>query len=904
MKKFLLAFCLIIFASVNVLADDDGLLAFPGAEGFGRYATGGRGGTIYHVTNINDSGSGSLRDAVSASNRIIVFDVSGVIYLKSGLEVKGNNTILGQTAPGEGIQVYGDRTTFSGASNLIVRYMRFRMGKDGTSDKDACGVANGTNMIFDHLSVLWGQDETFSINSDGKGDLGSITIQNTIIGQGLQTHSAGGLIQTDGGVTLYRNLYIENSTRNPKVKGLNQYVNNVVYNWGDGGCYIMGDTEGDSWADIENNYFMNGPWNNAAKPFTRGTPTFRYWGPNNYYDGDKDGIVSGYLLSQEETSGAQSDGQCSTWVEGLDALNADIESYNASNGTSIQSIIPISNKLTAEEALYWILDSVGPVLPARDEVDQYLIDELSSFGTSGTKNGIATEKSLSHGGTGTLSGGVKPLDSDGDGIPDEWEIANGLDPYDASDAAAIAANGYANIENYSFSIVKAYPYIKVPKNLTVEQGINTLTLSWDLNGNTTDGFIIEISTDGTTYTEVTRLEAGTTSYEITGLERDTEYWVRLYAYNEEEGLVSDNVDVDTRTIDEATVPKVSVNPTPEDGETVGIAGGVTFKWENTTLEFGGDITYTLYLGTDASSLTEMASGIKTTEYYIETLESNVTYYWRVDATNDLGTTEGTVWSFESKAGGNLFTANFYTLPEEWYAKYGNITGNTDLFNGANAKATFGDMVIGSGSNSIRVVAMAEANNASSTSEDYGPATEQDAGASDRCVQFYTTSTGGYLTTPQVQGPCEVVFYLGNPDKTSKTVKLSTVIGSTTTEVADLVLGDKKRIYKFTYNFEGTDKVAFRVDNNAMKFNINDIIIDSTQSSGISSTTVENNPAKFSVNGNTVTVTNVQPGSPIIAYDMVGRVERSITATDGSATMTLPSGFHVIAAPGSAIKVIF
>ena len=137
-------------SAVTVSAQEQ-LLAFPGAEGFGRYTTGGRGGEIYHVTNLNDSGTGSLRDAVSKENRIIVFDVSGTITLKSPLVFKGNNTVLGQTAPGEGIQVYGDRVSFSGANNLIVRYIRFRMGVNGTNGADACGVANGTDMIFDHL---------------------------------------------------------------------------------------------------------------------------------------------------------------------------------------------------------------------------------------------------------------------------------------------------------------------------------------------------------------------------------------------------------------------------------------------------------------------------------------------------------------------------------------------------------------------------------------------------------------------------------------------------------------------------------------------------------------------------------------------------------------------------------
>ncbi len=495
------------------------ILAFPGAEGFGKYTLGARAVAnpeVYHVTNLNDSGAGSLRDAVSQSGRIVVFDVCGTINLKSTLIFKGNNTILGQTAPGEGIQVYGNRVSFSGASNLIVRHMRFRMGTNGDSGKDAAGIANGHDMIFDHLSVLWGRDENFSINPDSKGDIYNITIQNSIIGQGLQSHSCGGLLQTDGGVTIYRNLYIENKTRNPKVKGLNQYVNNVVYNWGNGGCYIMGETESASWAHIENNYFMRGPWKSAAAPFIRGTEAFHIYAAGNYYDDNLDGVLNGKLMPIDDCRGWMRNrpviinGQETTvdWgstpVESLDALNKtvihevihgttdgkmDYDIIKSENYRSITRPIPvIDNMMTAEEAYKWIIDNVGPVLPARDEVDKYIIDELTSYGIIGTENGISAEAQLPHKGTGVLSGGVKPLDTDGDGIPDEWEIKNGLNPNDASDAVAIAANGYTNIENFANGITEAFPYIKKPVKfaLTGDPNKTSGSFTWDTNGNETE----------------------------------------------------------------------------------------------------------------------------------------------------------------------------------------------------------------------------------------------------------------------------------------------------------------------------------------------------------------------------------------------------------------------------------
>ena len=150
-----------MLGSVNMSAQQ---LAFPEAQGWGRFATGGRTGKVYHVTNLNDSGTGSLRDAVSQPNRIVVFDVGGVIRINTRIVFAKNLYVAGQTAPGEGVTVYGDGVSFSGADNIIVRYMRFRMGAGGTKDKDCAGIANGQNMIFDHCSFAWGQDENFSIN--------------------------------------------------------------------------------------------------------------------------------------------------------------------------------------------------------------------------------------------------------------------------------------------------------------------------------------------------------------------------------------------------------------------------------------------------------------------------------------------------------------------------------------------------------------------------------------------------------------------------------------------------------------------------------------------------------------------------------------------------------------------
>ena len=371
--------------------------------------------------------------------------------------LKSNQTILGHTAPGDGIVLYNGRVSASGAQNLIVRYLRIRMGAAYPSDLDACAMANGANMIFDHCSMTWGKDECFSINPDGKGTAPkNITIQNSIIGQGLQNHSCGGLMQTDisNGCTIFRNLYIDNKTRNPKVKGLNQFVNNVVYNWGSGAAYNMGgDSSGKSETTIENNYFIVGPCNNwqnveiapkvyeaqqvpmnPARPFTGGNSDFRSYCKGNYYDYDKDGSLNGIEIT--EVNWSQYCSGSPTLLEARSDLHPIIRSQKS-----------------AQEAYEWVVEKVGAYLPVRDEVDKYLIDELTSLGGKGTI--IQDERKTEQfplGGPGTINAAQKPLDSDNDGMPDAFEDAWGLDKYDPTDAVKEAKNGYLNIENYALSL--------------------------------------------------------------------------------------------------------------------------------------------------------------------------------------------------------------------------------------------------------------------------------------------------------------------------------------------------------------------------------------------------------------------------------------------------------------------
>lgn len=395
--------------------------AFPGAEGFGAQATGGRGGAVYVVTNLNDSGPGSFRDAVSVSNRTIVFAVGGIIRINSPIAAKSNLTIAGQTAPGEGITIYGNHISFSGANNTIARYIRFREGIVGDSGSDAVGIASGDMMIFDHVSASWGRDETFSVS----GTPSNITLQDCLIGQGLLLHSAGGLMQTSGGVSVFRCFYADNWMRNPKVKGVHDFTNNVVYNWGSGGGYIMGgDSAGQTYANIINNYFIDGP-NTVGGAFKTGNLNFHAYANNNLEDNNRDGVLNGVVVSP------------------LDFTTADLVSTRFPYPA-------VARLLTPEQAYQHIITYAGASLH-RDRVDALMIQELTSLGTNGAQ--ITNENQV--GGPGPVAGGLAPVDTDGDGMPDWWEQAAGLNPLVADNNGDANGDGYTNLENYINAIAVA-----------------------------------------------------------------------------------------------------------------------------------------------------------------------------------------------------------------------------------------------------------------------------------------------------------------------------------------------------------------------------------------------------------------------------------------------------------------
>ncbi len=531
-RVLLLLFVTCLLSAVTSIASAQ-QLAFPGAQGWGRFATGGRAGSVYHVTNLNDTGKGSLRDAVSQPNRIVVFDVAGVIKISSRIVFAHNLYVAGQTAPGEGITVYGDGVSFSGANHIIVRYMRFRMGQNGSSGKDCAGIANGQNMIFDHCSFAWGLDETFSINPDGKGlTPENITLQNCIVGQGLMTHSAGGLMQTNY-VSLIGNFLCDNNTRNFKVKGINQYANNMVYNWSNGAYIMGGDSEGKSYVNIQSNLFINGPAKGGAA-FTGGNADFHCYGVDNWQDNDMNGLFNPF----------------------------EITDYNAATREAQPYDYPALELNPGRTLLETNLPTVGASLPYRDPVDCYMVDEVLSYGKQGAL--ISNEEALVYGAPSTwkVFAGVKRADTDSDGMPDAWEQANGTDPA-KDDAMTIAANGYANIENYinSITVQDRDHFLRTPVGLELTSATTTtLKLSWRDYTFEEEGFAVEMK-QGDSFVEVGRTKANATTYTLTGLEPGTKYVVRVRAFAADQTSDYTNVvEMSTRPVEVGVIDIDSYQP--------------------------------------------------------------------------------------------------------------------------------------------------------------------------------------------------------------------------------------------------------------------------------------------------------------------------------------------------------
>lgn len=453
------------------------ILAFPGAEGGGRYSFGGRGGKVYVVTNLNDNGPGSLRWACEQGGaRIIVFNVAGIIRLQTPLIIRAPYiTIAGQTAPGDGVCVAGE-SVWINTHDVIIRYMRFRRGETWVGRRDdAIGGNPVGNIIIDHVSASWGLDENMSMyrhmynDSTGKiedkfGTV-NITIQNSIFSEALDTwnHAFGSTLGGEN-CTFMRNLWAGNAGRNPSIgwNGVFNFANNVIFNWVhrsiDGGDYR-------AQYNIINNYFKPGPAtpkNNVGhrilKPESgRSKLKERYYG-RAYVNGN---VMEGFPAITKDN-----------WNGGVQVEEeADAGKYLASMKWPKPLTMPAITILSAEEAKTYVLANAGATLPKRDAVDSRIVKQVTTGKVEVDPNVKPPETQFKHrrlpidsykigiitdpaqvGGYPEYKG--KPYtDTDNDGMPDAYEVKAGLNPKNAADAAKIAKNGYSNIENYLNSVV-------------------------------------------------------------------------------------------------------------------------------------------------------------------------------------------------------------------------------------------------------------------------------------------------------------------------------------------------------------------------------------------------------------------------------------------------------------------
>ena len=454
----------VLFAPISCKAQKSEVLAFPTAEGYGKYTVGGRGGVVYEVTNLNDSGEGSLRAAIEAKGpRTVVFRVSGTIDLKSALNIRDPYiTIAGQTAPGDGICIKRYPLNIN-ADEVIIRYIRVRLGNESGRSDDAIASRYHKNIILDHVSVSWSIDEALSIYH-----CENVTIQWCMITESLfnsnhvkGSHGFGGIWGSNYS-TYHHNLIAHHSSRNPRWasgSGYNDYRNNVLYNWGYNSSYggekhQNGNPKfSDITVNMVNNYYKPGPATATGKV------SYRIVNPGSR-SGEEDfgkWYVSGNVIEGNKEVSANN------WAGGV----------QPSGGDKYLSLIKLEspwpamkiNEQTPYEAYKAVLENAGCTRPVRDVVDARIIDEVRNgyatyAGKSYQKKGDA---SLAHksgiidsqdevGGWPELKSLPAPADSDHDGMPDAWEKKNGLNPHDASDRNGVAENGYTNLENYLNSL--------------------------------------------------------------------------------------------------------------------------------------------------------------------------------------------------------------------------------------------------------------------------------------------------------------------------------------------------------------------------------------------------------------------------------------------------------------------
>ncbi|QEK53056.1 pectate lyase [Pedobacter aquae] len=435
--------------------------AFPGAEGAGKNTTGGRGGRVIKVTNLNDSGTGSLRAAVEASGpRIIIFEVSGNIKLRSRLQIRnGDVTIAGQTAPGDGICLQDYETNIT-ANNVIIRYLRFRLGDTNvaTIESDAIWGREFENVIIDHCSMSWSIDETASFYHNRNFTLQWCFITESMNNSGHEkgAHGYGG-IWGGSPATFHHNLLAHHTNRNPRFDGglrggtgtgkfgvdRVDYRNNVVYNWS--GNSTTGGENGEY--NIVNNYYKYGP----ATPSNRRNRIVEIWRDNTLGRGYGIFHVAGNFVFENPTITADN------WNGGVNFQSGSGITRTLAERTTPFAIINIPAH-TAEQAFEAVLTYGGASL-TRDAIDTRIVGEVrngtATFSGSVSRLAGIIDKQSDVGGWPFLTQTAVLTDTDGDGMPDNWEIARKIDHTRANANNRDLSTGYDNIEVYINSIVSS-----------------------------------------------------------------------------------------------------------------------------------------------------------------------------------------------------------------------------------------------------------------------------------------------------------------------------------------------------------------------------------------------------------------------------------------------------------------
>lgn len=413
-------------------------LAFPGAEGFGRYASGGRGGKVLIVSNLNDEGEGSLRNALREDfPRIVVFTVSGTIELESPLDINnGNVTIAGQSAPGDGITLKNFPLKVKG-DNVIIRYIRSRLGDERGVQDDAISATGNRNLIIDHCSFSWSTDESASFYDNELA-----TIQYCIISESLNSsvhakgeHGYGGIW---GGkkASFHHNLFAHHNSRNPRFHGaryhkkpkeeIADFRNNVIYNWRDNNSY--GGEEGNY--NVINNTYKPGP-----ATMSKNDKILDPYKPYGYFYLDGNILLGDKEVSKDNYLGVNGGKKIVDQI----TLDKPLE------------VAPVTTQ-SAEKSYEIVLKEAGASYK-RDKVDDRVIKEVSEGIATYGKNGII-DTPTDVGGWPELKSGRIQKDTDLDGMPDRWEREKGLN-YKEDDSTDIGLlEHYTNIEVYLNELVE------------------------------------------------------------------------------------------------------------------------------------------------------------------------------------------------------------------------------------------------------------------------------------------------------------------------------------------------------------------------------------------------------------------------------------------------------------------